>query len=811
MTDSSGYRFFPHSRFRPHQREGLEEIRASSLKGVPLLFNSPTGTGKTAMVLGGILESRSDDEKLAVITRTHSQYRMFVEEFLRIKKKHSDLLFGMLVGRKNLCPMGCGPELCAFMRRNSNSEIKNGVSLVGAAKIYSYRKNVQEMNSPSCPYYINCMAVNQMRPHFSKESMDLVDAQMNEPEAPEEFFRRCMEEKYPKCPYELLKATLLKADIVVLHYQYILDPRVREAVISSNWLGAPLKKIHLVVDEAHNLAPYISDICSTECLRDDVVEAMKLIRDQRIGDIRYDFSEVEDVLTDLLLMLQDLNIYLDHYFSTKKREELLGEGVEDVLTGENIYSVNPELLNLLVNAGNSILKQFTAKKQRNEIPDDTPVPGICRVAETLKRMSESKEERYIKVLSIKPLAKMLSTSLDGLLNINDYEVSLKVVDIDPRDCVKYLVESFRSLTLISGTLYPTNLYRKLLFYDGLNVSEKSIPFPFPRENRIVFGCRDVSSQKRMRDNPLNIAAVEEILRALFSVKGNVAVFYTSYELKRKFMPFCLRLCEETGKEPMDENKEIDRAKFIEDYKAHGNAALFAVCRGSFSEGVDYIGEAMNAVAVIGLPLAPWNMKQQLINRYYEKVFGPKTGKTIAYDLPAVTAAVQAAGRCLRSPQDTGVIILGDSRFTLDGFMGVKRILPEWMREEMVVVDSRQISSLMKPKIESWKNKPAHGSDAVGRHTKEEQEVYVILETVRETGERYGTIRIAQILSGSDDPLICGENLHKKKYYGALKHIKPAELRSKIEDLVREHYLTKTGDIYPQLKLTEKGKEFLEKY
>jgi DNA excision repair protein ERCC-2 len=666
------------------------------------------------------------------------------------------------------------------------------------------------VSNPACPYYINCMQVNALKTQFNKESMDIINEQMNNPKSPEEFNKLCTDVSYPKCPYELMKATLSKADVVVLHYQYLLDPKVRQAVLSSNWLGADFKDIHLVVDESHNLAPYIQDICSTECTKDDVLEAMKLVRDQRLGDVKYSFKGMEDLLTDLLFVIQDLNIYLDHHFSEKKREELIGEGAEDVLLGDNLFTVPPEKLALLVNTANMVLQQYGEKREKKEIPEDTPMPGICMVAETLKRSAETKGDRYIKLLSIKPLQKFLGQSLDGLLNPNDFEISLKVIDIDPRDSVKYLLDNFRSLTLISGTLSPTNLYRKLLFHSDAEVNERSIPFPFPRENRIIFGCKNVSSQRRLRDNENNIKAIEEILRSLFAVRGNIAVFYTGYELKRQYTPFCLQLCKETGKEPMDENKEINRSRFIENYKKHGNAALFAVCRGSFSEGVDYIGEAMNGVAIIGLPLAPWNMKQQLINKYYETAFGQGVGKTIAYDLPAVTAAVQAAGRCLRSPEDTGVIILADSRYASEGFMGVKKILPEWMQQEMLMLEAENILPYISQKSEEW-SKRIPPKPKKQEKSKGDQETYVILETVRETGEKLGTIRIAQILAGSDDANVIDAGYNKIKYYNALESYTHQKIRDKIEELVKQKVLHKTRGLYPTLKLTEKAIEFLETY
>ncbi|MBU4406713.1 MAG: hypothetical protein KKB24_03900, partial [Candidatus Altiarchaeota archaeon] len=64
------FRFFPHENFRPHQREGIESIFNSVKVGNILLLDSPTGTGKSAMVLCGVLEAMSNNEKLVVITRT---------------------------------------------------------------------------------------------------------------------------------------------------------------------------------------------------------------------------------------------------------------------------------------------------------------------------------------------------------------------------------------------------------------------------------------------------------------------------------------------------------------------------------------------------------------------------------------------------------------------------------------------------------------------------------------------------------------------------------------------------------------------
>jgi hypothetical protein len=60
------------------------------------------------------------------------------------------------------------------------------------------------------------------------------------------------------------------------------------------------------------------------------------------------------------------------------------------------------------------------------------------------------------------------------------------------------------------------------------VNERSIPFPFPRENRIIFGCKNVSSQRRLRDNENHIkyTGVEDIRFAPGWGKVNTSEYWS---------------------------------------------------------------------------------------------------------------------------------------------------------------------------------------------------------------------------------------------------------------------------------------------
>ena len=91
------------------------------------------------------------------------------------------------------------------------------------------------------------------------------------------------------------------------------------------------------------------------------------------------------------------------------------------------------------------------------------------------------------------------------------------------------------------------------------------------------------------------------------------------------------------------------------------AVLFAVAGGSLAEGIDYPGRDLLGVIVVGIPLAEMNMETQALIEYYEEKLG--RGWYYGYIYPAISKALQAAGRCIRSEEDRGVIVFMDERYT----------------------------------------------------------------------------------------------------------------------------------------------------
>ncbi|MFB3107447.1 MAG: helicase C-terminal domain-containing protein, partial [Pseudomonadales bacterium] len=84
-----------------------------------------------------------------------------------------------------------------------------------------------------------------------------------------------------------------------------------------------------------------------------------------------------------------------------------------------------------------------------------------------------------------------------------------------------------------------------------------------------------------------------------------------------------------------------------------------VMGGVFTESVDFTHSALAGVICVGIGLPPPSLERTLIQEHFDSV---GQGRAVAYDLPAMTKVLQAAGRILRSAEDRGVLCLVDARF-----------------------------------------------------------------------------------------------------------------------------------------------------
>ena len=92
--------------------------------------------------------------------------------------------------------------------------------------------------------------------------------------------------------------------------------------------------------------------------------------------------------------------------------------------------------------------------------------------------------------------------------------------------------------------------------------------------------------------------------------------------------------------------------------AESPVVAFAVLGGVFTESIDLPADALTGIAVIGIGLPPPTLERNEM----AECFGEPIGRMLAYEQPAMTRVVQAAGRLIRRGADRGVVCLIDGRF-----------------------------------------------------------------------------------------------------------------------------------------------------
>jgi DNA excision repair protein ERCC-2 len=237
---------------------------------------------------------------------------------------------------------------------------------------------------------------------------------------------------------------------------------------------------------------------------------------------------------------------------------------------------------------------------------------------------------------------------------------LRILCKDPSRFLGAVLNRTHATVGLSATLSPPEFYRDLLGFDRHRTAAVTVPSPFPAENRRV--VIDASVATTWRQRPAYYPRIAERLAEFAgAVPGNVLALFPSYA----FLTEIATRLPQLGKRVLVQQPasgDREREEILENLRRSlfGDVLLLAVAGGVFAEGVDYPGDALRAVAVVGPCLPALNLEQQLLKLFYQERF--ERGFEYAFVVPGMTRVVQAAGRLIRSAEDSGVIALFDRRF-----------------------------------------------------------------------------------------------------------------------------------------------------
>ena len=442
------------------------------------------------------------------------------------------------------------------------------------------------------------------------------------------------------CPYEMILALSRNANVVVADYFHIFHPDVREMFLEKS--GLEMKDLILVVDEGHNLAERIRELMSVKLSNKRISMAIKEASTHRFDDIREALIFIKSQLSEYAIKPP-----------VKDMEKIVHKSaIVNIVNSITDYHSFVEELDVAASMVKSGKKASSIEVVANFLRKwDQSGKGFSRISRRFKDIS------------------------------GEWHFEFSFDCLDPSLVTKDVFNSVHSSLLMSGTLSPPDMYKEILGFEDDTVI-LSLDSPFPRENKLMLIMDNVTTRFSDRDEDEFYRIASNLVKIANFSDGNVGVFFPSYNLKDQIYellksklvkPVLLEL------PSMSKKEKNDLLQRFEKYSTRGGAVLFGVVGANFSEGVDFPGELMNTSVIVGLPLSRPDLKLKVLIDYYQRMMGK--GWDYAYIFPAMNRVFQAAGRCIRSKNDRGVVVLMDKRFLWPRY---KNLLP---RDAMIYVSS----------------------------------------------------------------------------------------------------------------------------
>ena len=420
-------------------------------------------------------------------------------------------------------------------------------------------------------------------------------------------------QKWQVCPFELSLDLAVWMDGVICDYNYVFDPNV----YLKRFFGENVSGNYLfLIDEAHNLVDRGREMYSASISLDDVIETRKFVKPysqklwKKLGKV-------------------------------KKQLEKLRENCGEWKVEENAGVLPISLLSV-----QGELDQLLEEPPAQEVVDG--ILDFYFAVRNFLNISELVDDNYV-----------VYTAFD-----ENGRFYMKLFCVNPAENLQKYLDKGNSTVFFSATLLPLQYYRKMLSTRSENFG-MYVESPFEQKKRCLMICRDVSSKYTRRGYEEYRKIAEYIARMSWQKKGNYMVFFPSYRLMEdvyqvyqdEFSVSWVRCISQHAS-----MTELEREEFLEEFTEETEETLvgFCVMGGIFSEGIDLIGDRLIGAAVVGTGLPQVNCEREILKGYYDEK--GEQGFDYAYRYPGMNKVLQAAGRVIRTKEDTGAILLMDERF-----------------------------------------------------------------------------------------------------------------------------------------------------
>jgi DNA excision repair protein ERCC-2 len=623
---ASGNQWFPRGyEKREGQVKFIEEATKALEDNKVFLGSAPCGIGKSIGSLLSVLPLMGEN-KLLVSFRTRSQLHIFQKELKALEQNPLTVSF---FSKQDMCPL---------------LHAKSGISYFDfLEECRRLKQNCETSTKPYCRFYWNLIRKKRQADEVALDcARKILD--------PKEAVIRMAKKDF--CAYEALKRVLNQVNIFLGTYNYVFNKSVRDALLQS--LGVDLSNVYLIVDEAHNLPTFARELLSDRITQNTIESAMKETEKFEHGSL----SAVQEYLS----------LLNNHIFQSAQKR----------LKTENLITLDPQEISdlFLEVSGTSgieaaeILHKYGeyVREKRQELGNEKIFSFNHRVGEFIENFLQRVGNKYVHLIQ---------------RGWGD-RIGLEVKSLDGREITDPVLREAKGSIVMSGFLSPPKVYRDLILRSQADVHLREFDSPFPPENRVILAARDVSSRFEKRTDGMLQKWGEYIEGVSLANKGNMVVFFTSYNLMNTVISNI-----KTDRRVIVEKRKTSRSSVMKKLTGSKHNVLFGVMGGKFSEGMDYPGNLLNCVVTVGLPYATWNIYQKALINYYDYQF-PGRGRMYAYLMPAIFRLVQACGRVHRSATDKGCIVILDERVTRPG---IQQLLPRYYQKEMKTVKNSMECSL----------------------------------------------------------------------------------------------------------------------
>ena len=683
--------YFPYEPY-DHQREAMDAIGDALGDGRDVLFEGATGTGKTLAALAPALAyARAADKTVVITTNVHQQTRQFIEEARAITRQ-TPIRAVVFRGKLEMCHIDVDYAECQALREATRDAVdleedreelaERADALEGEAgrgavmdELTAVESELEELEERTCDHY---------RANLREDTDPFYEWLFDDVRTPEQIYEHAGEAGF--CGYELLKEGMEGIDLAICNYHHLLDPMIREQFL--RWLGREPEEVVAVFDESHNVESAARDHAArtlTETTLDGALAELEEADDPRAGPAENVVSAFRDALQetyDEALAFGERQAVGDDWedlsITNERGRDDLTLAFLEAYTGQGIHGD----LDSAVELGEALDEQYQQAYKRGE----TATRKDCRLL-TVGRfvddwLRDSDGEGQYPVVSVRDAG-------EGVYGRAELYTCI------PQRVTAPLFEELHASVLMSATLRPFDVLGAVL---GLEDDPVELAYgpQFPEDRRRTYAV-DLPAlfASRRGDPEIQDAVAGTLADAVRFTPGNTLAFFPSYSEAERYHDM-LDLEGPTYLDRPGESAEGLKRSFVAD----DDATLFTSLWGTLAEGVSFDGDDARTVAVVGVPYPRLDDRAEAVQDAYETAFdGDEVGWRYAVEVPTVRKTRQALGRVVRSPEDFGVRLLLDERYTRRGRREMRKYsvleaFPEEERDGIIDIQPEKLRFAM---------------------------------------------------------------------------------------------------------------------